>query len=744
MHHKYLLRFLSMLVLSIMILSWVAAPASAQGGQPPVTPGVPPGEPPVGGPDIHHDVSPPLHDIPPIEPPGPPEEVREWLEFLQTRHMQPGPQVADPVLQGSLIGPAAPAAANNFDGVPNIDGVYPPDTNGDVGPNHYVQMVNLHFQIWDKSGNSLYGPAASNTLWSGFGGPCETRNDGDPIVLYDPLADRWVMSQFTAANPYGECVAVSTTGDPTGTWYRYFFQFSTTVFYDYPKLGVWPDGYYLSANRFGTISFQGASAIVLDRAKMLNGQPATFQQFNTSTSYGTLLPADLDGATLPPTGAPATFAEIGSSALHLWKFHVDWTTPANSTFTGPATLTAASYNQLCPLTRSCVPQPGTSVGLDGLGDRLMHRLAYRNFSDHESLVVAHNVNAASSGTQAGVRWYEIRNPSTTPTLYQQGTFAPDTTHRWMGSVAMDQSGNIALGYSVSSSSVYPGIRYTGRLAGDPLGQMTQGETSLIAGSGSQTGSGSRWGDYAMMAVDPVDDCTFWFTTEYMPSTGTAPWRTRIGSFKFPSCGGVIPTATPTSTNTPIPGPTSTATSTPTNTPIPVLTNTPTRTPTSIPTNTFTPAPSQELIVNGGFEGGTSPWVLSGDAYYSTGGYAHSGTGYMILGYYNYASGTLYQTVTIPSNASSANLTFWLNVTSSETTTTTKYDFLYIEVRNTSGTLLQTLTSYSNLDKGTLGVYSQKGTFNLLAYKGQTIRMQFRATTDFSLPTAFRVDDVSVK
>ena len=575
-------------------------PALADGSsaQPPVQ--LPNGV--ISGLAVKHDVSPALRDIPllPVMPPTTIREMGEPGEMEQTVETSPRPQIQDPVLQNSfgsntqgLAAPLAPAPIQNFDGVGNNDSVYPPDTNGDVGPNHYVQWVNLHFQIFNKSGVSLYGPAAGNTLWSGFGGACETQNAGDPIALYDSIADRWLMAQFTSASPYGECVAVSTTGDPTGSYYRYFFQFSTSVLYDYPKLGVWPDGYYLSDNRFGSF-FQGASAIVLNRSSMLSGQAATYQEFQTSTSNGSLLPADLDGATQPAAGEPNFFAEIGSTALHLWKLHVDWTTPSNSTFTGPASLTVAAYNRLCTGTRNCIPQPGTSVGVDGLGDRLMFRLAYRNFGDHESLVVTHSVNAASSGLQAGVRWYEIRNPNGAASIYQQGTYAPDTNNRWLGSIAMDQSGNMGLVYSVSSSSVSPSIRYTGRLASDPLGQLPQGETTLITGSGSQTGTGSRWGDYAMMSVDPVDDCTFWFTSEYMPTTGGAPWKTRIGSFKFPSCG-VTPTATPTSTSTSTSTPTSTSTSTPTPTSTSTRTSTPTSTstptPTSTSTSTSTPTPT---------------------------------------------------------------------------------------------------------------------------------------------------------
>jgi hypothetical protein len=512
-----------------------------------------------------HDVSPPLRDIP-VAFETPPTTVREMEGPVKNEDLGRAatgrPQIADPVLQNSFSGLPwqvnAFVAGVNFEGINNLDAVYPPDTNGDVGPNHYVQMVNLHFAIYSKTGTLLYDPAPANTLWTGFGGACQTSNDGDPIVLYDKIADRWILSQFVATSPYGECLAVSTTPDPTGSYNRYFFAFSSTDFYDYPKLGIWPDGYYLSAVRFSTTAFLGSSAIALDRTAMLAGAAAAYQEFKTSTAYGVLLPSSLDGSALPPAGSPNYFVEIGFTALHLWKFHVDWATPANSILTGLADLPVAAYNVLCPGTRSCIPQPGTAIKVDGLGDRLMHRLAYRNLGAYESLVVTHNVNAAASGTQAGVRWYEIRSPNGAAFLYQQGTYAPDANHRWLGSAAMDKLGNIALGYSVSSGAVFPSIRYTGRLVSDPLGLMTEIETSLIAGSGSQTGSASRWGDYANMAVDPVDDCTFWFTSEYLTTTGTAPWRTRIGSFRFSNC---IPGPPPTATFTPTPTTTATATTT---------------------------------------------------------------------------------------------------------------------------------------------------------------------------------------
>ncbi len=684
------------------------------------------------GQSVMNDVSPPLRDIKPI-PVEPWTTVREMPEPKGESEgiSDPAPPTNDPVIQKEF-GPGAlvmPAPLTNFAGINNRNGVYPPDTTGDVGPNHFVQWVNLSYQIFNKSGASLLGPANGNTLWSGFGGPCQTQNAGDPLVLYDSINDRWVLSQFTSASPYGECVAVSTTGDPTGSYYRYFFQHSTTVFYDYPHMGVWPDGYYTAFNRFSGNTYSGPAAIVYDRAKMLAGQPATFQAFNVSSTYGTLTPSDLDGASLPPAGSPNFFVARGANSLRLFKFHVDWTTPANSTFTGPTTLTTAGYTQLCTTTRSCVPQPSTTVRLDGLGDRLMYRLAYRNMGTHETLVANHSVDAGSG--KAAVRWYELRSPNGTPSIYQQGTYSPDATNRWMGSVAMDGAGNMAMVYSASSSSVFPSIRYTGRLVTDALGQMPQGEATLINGSGSQTGTGSRWGDYSMMTIDPTDDCTFWMTTEYVATTGTASWVTRIGSFKFPNCGGAPP-PTSTPTNTPVPGATNTPTRTPT--PVPPATNTPTRTPTPGPVT------CGERLTNGGFESGTSPWVQT-----STNGFQlidttrpHTGLYSAYLNGYNNGVDTIYQQVTIPSTATSATLSYWWYMSTQETTH--PWDYMYTQVLNSSGGLLATLQTIN--DGSTRNTWVNP-TFNLLAYKGQTIRIYFKGTTDSSLPTSFFVDDVSL-
>jgi hypothetical protein len=497
--------------------------------------------PAAGGVAVRHDESRPLREVDPRTVKAAPRRAEDARE--STLAVSADARVADPVVQRwAQLGAAAgmPAASVNFEGVPNIGGWYPPDTNGDVGPSHYVQITNDHFQIWNKQGVALYGPAPDNAPWTGFGGVCETRNDGDPLVNYDPLADRWLISQFAVpggTDGYHQCIAVSTTGDPTGSYYRYDFLMSKSLFDDYPKMGVWPDAYYATFNMFHGAGggYAGPWAVAYDRLRMLQGQAASFQYVALPKTQGPLLPADLDGATPPPAGAPGIFANFGANTLNFWRYHVDWTNPANSALSGPTTLAVAPFNQLCPATWSCVPQPGTTIGLDGLGDRLMYRLAYRNFGDHESLVVNHSVDVGNGA--AGLRWYEARSapPQAPVRLYQQGTYAPDATNRWLGSIAMDKQGDIALGYTVSSGSVYPGIRYTGRLAGDPLGTLPQGEATLISGSGSQIGTASRWGDYAMMAVDPADDCTFWLTHEYVQTTGLKTWQTRVGAFKFRTC-----------------------------------------------------------------------------------------------------------------------------------------------------------------------------------------------------------------
>ena len=413
--------------------------------------------------------------------------------------------------------------------------------SGAVGATQYVQWVNESFAVFNKSTGAIAAgfPKTGNTLWSGFGGGCETNNDGDPIVQYDKAANRWVMTQFSVTTlPYLQCVAVSTTSDATGTYNRYAFSYGNTQFPDYPKLGVWPDAYYISFNIFNNgTTFAGSKVCAYDRASMLSGAAATQQCFQLGTSFGGLLPSDLDGTIAPPAGSPNFFLNFGSSSLRLWKFHVDWITPASSTLTGPATIAAATFTPACSGGGTCIPQPGTSQKLDSLADRLMYRLAYRRFTDgHEALVVNHSVQVSGSRKSqvTGIRWYELRNPNGTPSIFQQGTFSPDTTNRWMGSIAMDKVGDIAVGYSASSGSVFPSIRYTGRSPADAIGTM-QAETLVLNGTGSQLANLSRWGDYSAMTVDPVDDCTFWYTTEFLKVSGTFNWSTHIASFKFPGC-----------------------------------------------------------------------------------------------------------------------------------------------------------------------------------------------------------------
>jgi len=489
-------------------------------------------------PELKHDVSAPLAELDRNTPAQPHRFSPRLLKILPTGPVDTtsAPEISAPdrALQTKALAPVAANLGLNIDGLGQ--GQYgflldfsPPDTNGAVGATQYVQWVNASFAVFDKStGALLAGPTDGNALWNGFGGGCEANNDGDPIVQYDKLAGRWVLSQFSISTlPYTECVAVSTTSDATGTYNRYAFSFGDTDFADYPKLGVWPDAYYMSFNLFqnGT-TFLGADACALDRINMLAGNAATILCFPQNSTVASLLPSDMDGTIPPAAGEPAFFMNFGKNVIQLWSFHSDFVTPTNSTFTGPVVVPVASFTPRC--FRSCVVQPGTTQKLDALGDRPMYRLAYRQFPNGtESLTFNHSIST-------GIRWYEVRNPNNTPTLYQQGTFNPDSSTRWMGSMAMDQSGDMALGYSVSSSSVYPSVYFTGRVASDTLGSM-EGEQQIVSGTGSQTGGQNRWGDYSSMTVDPADDCTFWYTQEYIQSTGSFNWNSRITNLSFPNC-----------------------------------------------------------------------------------------------------------------------------------------------------------------------------------------------------------------
>ncbi len=449
----------------------------------------------------------------------------------------------DPVLQtnenmSASIALAAPSALTSFKGLDlqNWGGGWPPDTHGDVGPNHYVQAVNTSIGIFDKAtGNRLAAFTFNNFfVAAGGSGVCATYNQGDPIVLYDQISGRWIITDFAFSSvskpPYYECIAVSKTADPvSGGWWLYTLTADTLSLNDYPKLGIWNDGIYMSANLFKRgRTYAGVKVWALNRDDLISGASLRTVSFTLGTTYFSLLPANLKGS-LAPAGTPAYFmSDYGSNtSMKLWKFAVNWTTPTSSTFTGPTSFAVASFTR--PSTR--IPQLSSTETLDSLGDRLMSWLQYRNVNGTESLWVSRTVVA---GTSMGLRWMEVRNMNSTPTVYQQGTYAPDSNYRWMPSLAVDKFGNMAIGYSVSSSTMYPAIRYAGRLITDPLNTLGQTETSLIEGTGSQSGGYNRWGDYSSMSVDPVNDCTFWFTTEYYETTSNN-WQTRIGSFQYPGC-----------------------------------------------------------------------------------------------------------------------------------------------------------------------------------------------------------------
>ena len=479
---------------------------------------------------LRHDTSRPLRDITPL--PG--RSTRE--DFEVKRGNPDGPGAPDTQIQSLPVAPLSAVGGAGFDGVGegNAHFVFnvtyaPPDTVGEAGLTQFVQWVNPSFAVFDKAtGNRIYGPAGGNTIWAGFGGDCETRNDGDPMVQYDQLADRWVMSQFSLrSGNYLQCVAISKTSDATGEWHRYAFSYSE--FPDYPKLAVWPDGYYMTFNMFGTAgrSFTGGRVCAYDRLKMLEGLPAS-QICYQSPSYHSFLASDLEGKTLPPAGSP-NYVMTRAGGMNLFKFKPNFVVPASSTFTGPTAIAVSAYTTACA---NCVPQPGTTQKLDTLSDRLMYRLSYRNLGDREAMVVNHSVTA---GSVVGVRWYEFNVSNFNVTVRQQSTYAPtDGQYRWMGSTATDKRGNIALGFSISSASQKPSIRFAGRETTDPLNTLST-DSSMHDGTGSQLTTLGRWGDYSSMTIDPVDDCTFWYTTEYLQTNGTFNWSTRIGSFKFSSC-----------------------------------------------------------------------------------------------------------------------------------------------------------------------------------------------------------------
>ncbi len=433
----------------------------------------------------------------------------------------------------------------------------PPDVNLAVGTTQVVQWVNVSYAVFNKTTGAVeLGPIEGNTLWSSLGGPCAANNDGDIIAQWDKIAQRWVLAQNVFSSPYYTCIAVSKTSDATGQYYEY--QYSQPGFPDYPKWGVWPDAYYQTQNNFGPggNGFQGARPCAYDRSKLLVGDSSALQIcFQQGVFDDSFMPADLDSSIPPPTGEPEVYLgsidngnPSNSNIVYEYLFHVDFAIPGDSTFTGTGgtmPLTVATFGLACGGFGACVPQKGVGDVLDSLGDRLMYRLAYSNFvsptpaktvseADHQSWLVSHSVTSPTG--QVGERWYEFRAPegSTNLAVFQQDTFAPDSNYRWMGSIAQDHMGDMLLGYSISSSSMFPSVNYTGRVPTDPLNTM-ETEAQLFAGTGSQIDTANRWGDYTSTAIDSQDHCTFWYTDEYYTTTSTFNWSTRLGSFKFPNC-----------------------------------------------------------------------------------------------------------------------------------------------------------------------------------------------------------------
>jgi hypothetical protein len=502
---------------------------------------------------IHHDTTTrPLREM--FDTGDRPEVARGGRDFEPGRPNPVGninPGGIDPLADRGVGAPSAfaqPKAATDGTPVDPAARVAPPDTTGDVGPNHYVQWVNLRYAIYTLTrdgSNEISGfnlvpgfPKNGNVVWQGFGGRCQSDNDGDPIVQYDQLADRWILTQFAVSgNPFTQCVAVSTGPDPTGTYHRYAFSYNRD-FNDYPKMGVWPDAYYITYNMFKNgRSFSGNRVCAFERDQMLVGGSARQLCSQTNNSNHSLEPSDLEGTTLPPAGTPNLLLSITTSTVNFWRFTVNWTA-GTGVLSGPTTVPGvAAFSRACG-GGACIPQPGTSQRLDSLADRLMYRLSYRNLGTREALVINHSV---ATGGVSGIRWYELQNAagqtmaSATPTVRQQGTFSPSSDFRWMGSAAIDQTGGIAVGYNISNSTtIKPSIRYAYRGPADPLGTLGN-ETSILVGPGSQTTNLSRWGDYSTLSIDPVNGCTMVFTSEYLPANGTFNWTTYIYTFKLSTC-----------------------------------------------------------------------------------------------------------------------------------------------------------------------------------------------------------------
>jgi hypothetical protein len=451
------------------------------------------------------------------------------------------PAGADPAWQKDYITVSTNRTVNiaqDYAGLPFAP-LNPPDPVMDVGPNHVIQMTNnssgARFQIWDKAGNVLVSSTQMDNFFATATGGFSVSGAGDPVVLYDQLADRWFMAEFCPPPCSDFFILVSTSPDPTGTWYAY--KFTAANFPDYLKFAIWPNTYTMTSNEAGPNAIYA-----LDRLAMLAGNPATMQRFtvpdNLTIGFQAMTPVGVEGPTAPPVGNNAYFmrmtddawsAAVPADRLEIYDLDVDFATPANSVFSGPTNLLTDPFDtELCGYTSfSCMDQPSGMNNLDPLREVLMYKVQYRNFGTHESIVCNH-VTDVDNTDRGGIRWYELRRTGGGPwSIYQQGTYSPDSDDRWMAAININGDGQIGLIYNRSGTSTFPSIYCTGRNPGDPLGMMTEPETLIEAGGGSNPSI--RYGDYSSLSVDPSDEKTFWGTAEYNPS---AQWGTRIAAFEF--------------------------------------------------------------------------------------------------------------------------------------------------------------------------------------------------------------------
>lgn len=679
----------------------------------------------------------------------------------------------------------------------------------EVGPDHVIYAQNssggASFTIYDKAGTVVSAAKSIGSL-APSGSTC-TSASSDPLVMYDRLGSRWFMQQL---DDDGLCVYISKTTNPvTGGWVLYkvpvFDTGGTFKFPDFPKCGVWANAYVCSAMQ------DKQPVYILDRERMLAGQTARGAQVLVSPDtelvyyFENVMPATIYSKTTPAGGVKPIVARHrddelnnGASAngtadyLDLYELTIDWTTPANTSYTKLPSVAVTEFNSWMNGldTLSIVPQPGTTTRLDASREVLLNQLVYRHMGTHEAIVgaFATNLDPARTGNvvHAGLRWFELRRTGTGGwTLYQEGTLSSaDTgTHHFMGTVGMDKSGNIGIGYNLTKTSTpvkHVSLFYNGRAAGDPLGTMTLGANEVGAGVAAQTDS--SWGDYYQMTVDPVDDCTFWFVGLYRPSAGL---RTRIADFKFPSCSSTPPPATytvsgtiATSTGAGIGSVTVSARSATTGAISTATTSTSgTYTLTGLANSTYTLTPSRsgytftpttrsvavnganvsgqnftgavststQLLLNPGFESGATSWTAShtGIITNSTQRTARNGSWYARLGgVAATATRTLWQSVSIPSGRTSATLSYYLKIDTAESASDPGiYDRLEVQVLNSAGTsVLKSCTTYSNRDAGT--TYVQR-TCDLSSLIGQTVRIQFKSSEDYSLQTTFAIDDTAL-